>query len=71
MKSGPTTLKKMNYRYVPDAAAGVLKAIVERPSGATVHEFQQSHPLLRSMSLGHLSLLLERKAERQGVRWGR
>ena len=51
----------MNYRYVPDAD-GVMKTIVQRRPAATLHELQKSHPLLRSMSLDHLSLLLERMA---------
>jgi hypothetical protein len=53
----------MNYRYVPDAN-GVLKAIVQSRPAATLHELHKSHPLLRSMSLDHLSLLLERMAGR-------
>ncbi|HEY4028956.1 MAG TPA: hypothetical protein VGM25_01315 [Caulobacteraceae bacterium] len=61
----------MNYRYVPDAADGVLKAIVTRRPTTTLHDLRQSHPLLRSMSVDHLSLLLERTAERRALSWGR
>jgi hypothetical protein len=39
-----------------------MKTIVQRRPAATLHELQKSHPLLRSMSLDHLSLLLERMA---------
>ena len=58
----------MNYRYVPDAD-GVLKTIVQSRPAATLHELQRSHPLLRPMSLDHLSLLLERMATRRGLAW--
>jgi hypothetical protein len=51
----------MNYRYVPDAN-GVLKAAAERRPTAPLHEIQTSHPMLRSMSLDHLSLLLDQLA---------
>jgi hypothetical protein len=58
----------MNYRYVP-AADGVLKAIVDRRPAATLDELHGSHPLLRSMSLYHLSLLLERMGGPRRPAW--
>lgn len=49
----------MNYRYVPDAD-GVMKTIIVSRPAVTLHELQKSHPMLRSMSLDHLSLMFER-----------
>ncbi|QUD89895.1 hypothetical protein [Phenylobacterium montanum] len=56
----------MNHRYVPDAD-GVLKTIVQKRPAASLHELHRSHPILRSMSLDHLSLLLERMARQRSL----
>jgi hypothetical protein len=56
----------MNYRYVPDAD-GVLRTLAERRPSATLNELKQAHPALRSMSLDHLSLRLERMTGRLGT----
>ncbi len=56
----------MNHRYVPDANR-VLKALAERRPAAPLHEIQTSHPMLRSLSLDHLSLLWERLSQGPGL----
>ncbi len=58
--------ERMNYRYVPDAH-GVLKSLVESRSSVSLHELRTSHPTLRSMSLDHLSVLLEQISSACGL----
>ncbi len=48
-----------------------MKTIVQDRPAVTLHELQGAHPLLRSMSLDHLFLLLERMVDSREYGWAK
>jgi hypothetical protein len=49
----------LNYSYIPDFDLGLRDFLIQNPA-ADLHEIRRAHPSLRSISLDHLALRIER-----------